>query len=202
MQHNLNSCILFSSPFVSQRKKTEQPLCIVLLHFLTLIATDKPLVSKHKLVGTLVSSEANLQTTASPTSSAASGTASLFSSTQMQTSASLSHRSPWHLTQDFSEACSSAARHRFWSLMALQSKCWTLSAQNGRMVNTLQRKWEERGATFAEEASKGSARCSPVKRAVDVSDLTLHGHLPCWKITRRWVEERSEVPHSRHNPGP
>lgn len=60
------SCILFSSPFASQRKKTEQPLGIAFLRFLTLIATDKLLISKHKLVGTVASSEANLQMTLLP----------------------------------------------------------------------------------------------------------------------------------------
>jgi len=37
---------------------------------------------------------------------------------------------------------------------------------------------------------KGSDRCSLVKHAVDVSDLTVRGCLPCWKVTGRWVEER------------
>lgn len=62
MQYNINSCILFSNSSASQRNKTEQPPCIVLLHFLILTATDKTLISKHKLVGTLVPSEEDLQT--------------------------------------------------------------------------------------------------------------------------------------------
>lgn len=147
MQYNLNSRISFSSPFVSQRKKSEQPVycATAISNFNSNRQTTCFKAQAGRNLSILWSKFAN--DSASATSWEVSRAASLSSSTQMQTSASLSHRSVWHLTKDFREACASAGGYRFWSLMALQSKCWMLSAQNGIEVNIdiIQRNWEERG---------------------------------------------------------
>lgn len=50
-------------------------------------------------------------------------------------------------------------------------------------------------AAHAERAGKGSARCSPVKHTMDVSDLTLHGCLLHLRLTEHCTEERLEAPH-------
>lgn len=179
MPYNLNHCILFSSPSVPCRKKTAAPVYCptALSKFKSNRQTTCFKAQASRNLSTLWSKSAN--DSASP----ASGTAFRFSSTQMQTSASLSP-SPcdiWPKTSgDAAPPLGSAS---------------DLPARNGREVNTTQRKWEEKEATYAEEVGKGSARCSPVKWAVYVSDLALHGHHPPLeddRVLRRGVRCRSQ----------
>lgn len=136
-----------------------------------------------------------------------SQTASLSSSTQMQTSAAVSCRFLWHLTKDLRECCSSAIWPQFWSLPALQCQCWMLSEwergeYNGEEVKIRRQHTLKRQARlcqmFSSETGYGCVRPSPpqlsapaqVNRTLprgEVWGTTLEAHLRAWSQSWRWI---------------